>query len=83
MDEFNFITNDSGYAFIDDFPNGLGSLSLCSEGYFPAYLEFTFTDSGFLTISMEPTGFTDGDTDTLVMQFIDSNTGQGLSLIHI
>ena len=50
MDEFNFITNDSGYAFIDDFPNGLGSLSLWSEGYFPAYQEFTFTDSGFLSM---------------------------------
>ena len=83
MDEFNFITNDSGYAFIDDFPNGLGSLSLWSEGYFPAYLEFTFTDSGFLSISMEPTGFTDGDTDTLVMQFIDSNTGQGIEGVDI
>ena len=83
MDEFNFITNDSGYAFIDDFPNGLGSLSLWSEGYFPAYQEFTFTDSGFLSISMEPTGFTDGETDTLVMQFIDSNTGQGIEGVDI
>ena len=82
-DEFNFITNDSGYAFINDFPNGMGSLSLWSEGYFPAYQEFTFSDSGFLSISMEPTGFTGGETDTLVMQFIDSNTGQGIEGVNI
>ena len=80
---FDFITNDSGYAFIEGFPNGFGTISVSSEEHYTSYVEFVFTGTEQVTIAMNPYGFTLGDTDTLEIQFIDSNTGEGVAGVMV
>lgn len=81
---FDFITNDSGYAFIEGFPNGFGTISVSSEEHYPVnYQEFVFTGTEQLAITMIPYGFAVGDADTLEIQFIDSNTGEGVAGVMV
>ena len=82
-EQFDFVTNDSGYAFIEGFPNGFGTISVSSEEHYTTYVEFVFTGTEQVTIAMNPYGFTLGDTDTLEIQFIDSNTGEGIAGVMV
>ena len=79
----SFVTNDSGYAFLEGYPNSAGAIEVYRQGYQPSYQEYNFSGSEQVTISMEPNGFTDGETDTLTMQFTDSNTGQGIEGVSV
>ena len=48
-------------------------------GYNPISTQFTFSGSEQLSFTMEPYGDFEGETDTLVVQVVDSNTGQGIA----
>ena len=82
-EQFDFVTNDSGYAFIEGFQNGYGTISVFSEQHYPTNIEFAFTGTEQVTVAMQPYGFTVGDTDTLEIQFTDSNTGEGIPNVTV
>ena len=82
-EQFDFVTNDSGYAFIEGFPIGYGTISVFSEQHYPTNIEFAFTGTEQVTVAMQPYGFTVGDTDTLEIQFTDSNTGEGIPNVTV
>ena len=82
-EQFDFVTNDSGYAFIEGFPIGYGTIAVFSEEHYFTFVEFAFTGTEQVIITMEPNGFTVGDTDTLEIQFTDSNTGEGIPNVMV
>ena len=79
-DCFGSITTDeSGYAVIQDFPLGLGWLEASKGGYLTLGSQYLFDGSEQLTFNMEPFESYSGETDTIVIQIVDSNTGSGIS----
>ena len=75
----SIITDENGYAVIQDFPLGLGWLEASKSGYLTLGSQYLFDGSEQLTFNMEPfEGYT-GEADTIVIQIVDSNTGNGIS----
>ena len=72
-------TDDSGFITVQDFPLGPGWMESYVAGYNPISTQFTFSGSEQLSFTMEPYGDFEGETDTLVVQVVDSNTGQGIA----
>ena len=75
----SIITDENGYAIIEDFPLGLGWIEASKGGYQSLGSQYLFDGSEQLTFSMEAFEDYSGATDTLVIQIVDSNTGDGIS----
>lgn len=75
----SIITDENGYAIIEDFPLGFGWIEASKDGYLTLGSQYLFDGSEQLTFSMEAFEDYSGVTDTLVIQIIDSNTGDGIS----
>ena len=75
----SLITDENGYAIIEDFPLGLGWIEASKGGYLTLGSQYLFDGSDQLTFSMEAFEDYSGATDTLVIQIVDSNTGDGIS----
>tara|TARA_B110000967_G_C18877973_1_gene559479 strand:- start:110 stop:2416 length:2307 start_codon:yes stop_codon:yes gene_type:complete len=72
-------TDENGYAIIEDFPLGFGWIEASKGGYQSLGSQYLFDGSEQLTFSMEAFEDYSGATDTLVIQIVDSNTGDGIS----
>ena len=75
----SLITDENGYAVIEDFPLGLGWIEASKGGYLTLGSQYLFDGSDQLTFSMEAFEDYSGATDTIVIQIVDSNTGSGIS----
>lgn len=74
----SIITDENGYAIIEDFPLGFGWIEASKGGYYTLTEQYWFDGSEQLNFSMEVFENYSGETDTLFIQIVDSNTGDGI-----
>ena len=74
----SIITDENGYATIENFPLGFGWIEASKGGYYTLTEQYLFDGSEQLNFSMEVYEDYTGETDTLVIQIVDSNTGDGI-----
>ena len=74
------VTDENGYVAIEAFPlGGFGWIEASKGGYYTLTEQFLFDGSGQLDFYMEGSEDYSGETESIVIQIVDSNTGEGIA----